>query len=38
MAHPDAPIGKGDNDNLEVKQAGKIRDFDFEPLDHVKLA
>ena len=37
MAHPDAPVGKGDNDNLEVKQAGKVREFDFEPLDHVKL-
>jgi seryl-tRNA synthetase len=37
MAHPDAPLGREDKDNLEVKQVGKPRDFDFEPADHVKL-
>lgn len=37
MAHPDAPVGKEDKDNLEVKQVGKIPQFDFEPADHVKL-
>ena len=37
MAHPDAPVGKEDKDNLEVKRVGEIRKFDFEPKDHVKL-
>ena len=37
MAHPDAPIGKEDKDNLEVKRVGEPTKFDFEPEDHVKL-
>jgi len=37
MAHPDAPSGKEDKDNLEVKRVGEPVKFDFEPLDHVKL-
>jgi seryl-tRNA synthetase len=37
MAHPDAPRGKEDKDNLEVKQSGKPTQFSFEPADHVKL-
>ena len=37
MAHPDAPVGKEDKDNLEVKVSGKPPHFDFEPSDHVKL-
>jgi len=37
MAHPDAPVGKEDKDNLEVKQVGAVPKFDFEPADHVKL-
>jgi len=37
MAHPDAPIGKEDKDNLEVKQVGTIPHFNFDPCDHVKL-
>ena len=37
MAHPDAPIGKEDKDNLEVKRVGEPAKFDFEPQDHVKL-
>jgi seryl-tRNA synthetase len=37
MAHPDAPRGKEDKDNLEVKRGGEPRRFDFEPADHVKL-
>jgi seryl-tRNA synthetase len=37
MAHPAAPVGREDKDNLEVKQVGKPRNFDFEPADHVKL-
>ena len=37
MAHPDAPIGKVDSENLEVKKVGTPRKFDFEPKDHVQL-
>jgi seryl-tRNA synthetase len=37
MAHPDAPIGKEDKDNLEVKRVGEPTKFDFEPKDHVQL-
>jgi seryl-tRNA synthetase len=37
MAHPDAPVGKEDKDNLEIKRVGEPRKFDFEPVDHVKL-
>jgi seryl-tRNA synthetase len=37
MAHPDAPVGKEDKDNLEVKRVGKPTEFDFVPADHVKL-
>ncbi|MDR3275604.1 MAG: serine--tRNA ligase [Treponema sp.] len=37
MAHPDAPRGKEDKDNLEVKRVGEPTRFDFEPADHVQL-
>jgi len=37
MAHPDAPVGREDKDNLEVKKVGTVPKFDFEPSDHVKL-
>jgi seryl-tRNA synthetase len=37
MAHPDAPRGKEDKDNLEVKRVGEPTTFDFDPADHVKL-
>ena len=37
MAHPDAPVGREDKDNLEVKKVGTVPKFDFEPADHVKL-
>ena len=38
MIHPDAPIGKLDSENLEVKKVGTPRKFDFEPKDHVQIA
>ncbi len=38
MAHPQAPVGSLDTENLEVKRVGKIREFNFEPKDHVQLA
>jgi seryl-tRNA synthetase len=38
MTHPAAPVGGGDDANVEVRQ-GKtpVRKFDFKPLDHVQL-
>ncbi len=38
MAHPAAPKGAIDEDNLEVKQVGKPREFSFTPKDHVEIA
>jgi seryl-tRNA synthetase len=37
MAHPKAPRGKEDKDNLEVKRFGAPTKFDFAPKDHVQL-
>jgi len=37
MAHPDAPVGKEDKDNLEIKRVGEPTVFDFDAVDHVKL-
>lgn len=37
MAHPEAPVGKEDKDNTEVKRVGTPTKFDFEPKDHVQL-
>jgi seryl-tRNA synthetase len=37
MAHPEAPVGKEDKDNLEVKRVGKVPTFAFKPRDHVEL-
>jgi seryl-tRNA synthetase len=37
MAHPDAPAGREDKDNLEVKRTGTPTVFGFESADHVKL-
>lgn len=38
MVHPDAPVGKLDTENLEVKKVGTPRKFNFEPKDHVQIA
>ncbi|HTH14110.1 MAG TPA: serine--tRNA ligase, partial [Spirochaetia bacterium] len=37
MAHPQAPVGKEDKDNLEIKRVGQPTKFSFAPLDHVQL-
>jgi seryl-tRNA synthetase len=37
MAHPEAPRGREDKDNLEVARVGEPTRFDFEPRDHVQL-
>ncbi|WP_319561721.1 serine--tRNA ligase [Marispirochaeta sp.] len=38
MAHPDAPVGKEDKDNLEIRRFGEPASFDFPAKDHVQLA
>src|SRR3712207_1635658 len=37
MTHPDAPIGKDDSENVEIRRWGGIPDFGFDPRDHVEL-
>src|SRR5919107_2397933 len=37
ITHPDAPIGRDDTDNVEIRRSGEIPDFGFEPKDHVEL-
>jgi len=36
-ADDDVPIGKDDTENVEIKRWGKVREFDFEPKDHIEL-
>ena len=38
LSHPDAPIGKLDKENVEIRRIGEPQQFDFKPLDHVELA
>jgi seryl-tRNA synthetase len=37
VADDDVPLGKDDTENVEIRTEGKIRQFDFEPKDHVQL-
>ena len=36
-ADPDVPVGEDDTENVELRKWGTIREFDFEPKDHVEL-
>jgi seryl-tRNA synthetase len=36
-AHPEAPVGKLDTENLEIKRWGEPTSFTFTPKDHVQL-
>lgn len=36
-ADENVPIGKDDTENAEIKRIGQVRNFDFEPKDHVQL-
>jgi seryl-tRNA synthetase len=36
-ADDDVPVGKDDTENVEIRKEGKVRQFDFEPKDHVQL-
>jgi seryl-tRNA synthetase len=38
LTHPDAPIGKDENESKTVRTWGDKPKFDFKPLDHVALA
>lgn len=38
MTHPDAPVGRTEQDSVTVREWGEIPKRDFEPLDHVALA
>lgn len=35
---PEVPIGKGEEDNVELRRVGNIPKFDFEAKDHLELA
>ncbi|MBT7997366.1 MAG: serine--tRNA ligase [Betaproteobacteria bacterium] len=37
LPHDSAPIGKTEEDNVEVKKVGAPRSYDFEPIDHVEI-
>ncbi len=36
-ADDDVPLGKDDTENVEIRKEGKVREFDFEPKDHLEL-
>jgi seryl-tRNA synthetase len=36
-ADDDVPVGRDDTENTEIRKEGEIRQFDFEPKDHVQL-
>jgi seryl-tRNA synthetase len=37
IPRPEVPIGRGEEDNVEIRKVGAPRAFDFEPKDHVEL-
>src|SRR5208282_2060780 len=37
IPRPEVPIGRGEDDNVEVQKVGTPRSFDFEAKDHVEL-
>ena len=37
IPHLDVPIGKNENDNVEIAKSGKIPKFDFKPKSHYEL-
>jgi len=36
-ADPDVPVGRDDTENVELRREGEVRQFNFEPKDHVQL-
>jgi seryl-tRNA synthetase len=37
MLHESVPVGKDDNDNVEIRRWGKPPQFDFEPKSHLEI-
>ena len=37
IPHKDVPLGKNENDNIELSKAGKIPEFSFNPKSHYEL-
>ncbi|MBL8605726.1 MAG: serine--tRNA ligase [Myxococcales bacterium] len=37
VPRPEVPVGKGEEDNVEIRKVGTPRVFEFEPKDHVAL-
>ncbi len=37
IPHKDVPVGKDENDNVEIKRFGQIPNFDFKPKSHYEL-
>jgi seryl-tRNA synthetase len=37
LTHPDAPVGRTEDDSVEIRKSGAPRKFDFKPKDHVEL-
>jgi seryl-tRNA synthetase len=37
VPRPEVPIGKGEEDNVEIRKVGTPREFGFQPKDHVEL-
>ena len=37
VPHLDVPVGKDENDNIEIEKKGKIPKFDFKPKSHIEL-
>lgn len=38
VMHESVPVGHDEGGNVEVRRWGKLREFDFEPKDHIDLA
>lgn len=36
-ADPEAPLGRDESENVEIRRVGEVRRFDFEPKDHIQL-
>ena len=37
VPHLDVPVGKDENDNIEIEKKGEIPKFDFKPMSHIEL-
>lgn len=37
LPNSEVPVGSSEEDNVEIRRSGEIRDFDFAPKDHVEI-